>query len=56
MKYYENVDFTFKTKPVGAYIKPFLGDVMYTGYLGTIWKDEYELVFIKGNRINVTII
>ncbi len=56
MKYYENVDFTFKTKPVGAHIKPFLGDVMYTGYLGKIWKDEYELVFIKGNRINVTII
>ena len=51
MKYYENVDFTFKIK----FTKPFLGDVMYVEYLGKIWKDEYELVFIKGNRINITI-
>ena len=56
MKYYENIDFTFKTKPLEDHIKPFIGDIMYNIYLGTIWKDEYELVFIKGNRINVTII
>ena len=56
MKYYENIDFTFKTKPIEDHIKPFIGDIMYIEYLGKIWKDEYELVFIKGNRINVTII
>ena len=55
MKYYEDVDFTFKTKSPGEYKNPFLNDVMYANYRGTIWKDEYELVFIKGNRINVTI-
>lgn len=56
MKYYENIDFTFKTKPLEDHIKPFIGDIMYNIYLGTIWKDEYELVFIKGNRIKVTMI
>ena len=55
MKYYEDVDFTFKTKSPGEYKNPFINDVMYANYRGIIWKDEYELVFIKGNRINVTI-
>jgi len=55
MKYYDNVDFTFKTKSPGEYKNQFLNDVMYEKYRGIIWKDEYELVFIKGNRINVTI-
>lgn len=55
MKYYENVDFTFKTKSPGEYKNPFINDVMYANYRGIIWKDEYELVFIKGNRINITI-
>lgn len=55
MKYYEGVDFTFKTKSPMEYKNNFLNDVMYANYRGTIWKDEYELVFIKGNRINVTI-
>ena len=53
MRYYENVDFTFKSKSPDEYVKPFLGDVMYIEYLGKIWKDITELVFIKGNRINV---
>ena len=52
---YEDVDFTFKTKSPGEYKNPFINDVMYANYRGIIWKDEYELVFIKGNRINVTI-
>jgi hypothetical protein len=48
MKYYENVDFTFKT-PSQKY---FLNDVLYINYYKIIW-DEYELVFIKGNRLNI---
>jgi hypothetical protein len=50
MEYYKGVDFT-KTPNI-----PLLGDMMFLKYRGKIWKDEYELVFIKGNRINVTII
>lgn len=50
MKYYEGVDFTFKTKKPSDYGKPFFGDIMYGHFRGNLWKDE-ELVFIKGNRV-----
>jgi hypothetical protein len=50
MEYYKGVNFT-KTPNISL-----LGDVMYFEYRGKIWKDEYELVFIKGNRINITTI
>jgi len=46
MTYYKDVDFTFKSKQV---LKPFLGDICNTHYYNTIW-NEYEVVFIKGNR------
>ena len=49
MEYYKGVNFT-KTPNI-----PLLGDMMFLEYRGKIWKDEYELVFIKGNRINITI-
>ena len=48
MKYYENVDFTFKTPE--EYNIQFLDDIMYPEYKNVIWHD-YEIVFIKGNRI-----
>jgi len=54
MKYYDNVDFTFQTKSSSEYINPFLGDVMLHHSRGKIW-NEYELVFIKGNRVNIAI-
>jgi TRAP-type mannitol/chloroaromatic compound transport system substrate-binding protein len=46
MNYYKNVDFTFKTYSQN---KLFLTDVLNMYYYKHIW-DEYELVFIKGNR------
>jgi len=49
---YRGVDFTFSTKKPGDYGIEFLDDVMYERYRNTLWRDE-ELVFIKGNRINV---
>ena len=52
MKYYENVDFTFKTKSPNEYSNAFLNDVMYPQFRGKLW-DEFEILFIKGNRINI---
>ena len=50
MKYYKNVDFTFKTKKAGDYNIRFLGDIMfYDSYKQGLWSLN-ELVFIKGNR------
>ena len=48
--YYKNVDFTFSNKLPADYNMPFLDDIMYNRYHGTLWQEE-ELVFIKGNRI-----
>jgi hypothetical protein len=50
MTYYENVDFTFKTKKPQDYDIIFLNDVMFNNeYQNRVW-NLYELVFIKGNR------
>jgi len=50
MTYYKNVDFTFRNKKPNDYNIVFLNDVMYPQfYRQKIW-NEYELVFIKGNR------
>ena len=51
LTYYKNVDFTFKSKNPSEYTKPFLGDIMFPIYKNKLW-NEYELVFIKGNRFN----
>jgi hypothetical protein len=50
LKYYEGVDFTFKTKQPSDYGKQFMDDIMYPHFRGNLWKDD-ELVFIKGNRM-----
>jgi lipopolysaccharide biosynthesis protein len=48
-KYYDGVDFTFTEKPLSEY-KHFLNDIMFhRDWEAKIW-DEYELVFVKGNR------
>jgi hypothetical protein len=52
MKYYENVDFTFRHKKPKDYSIKFLDDVMYQKYRFEIW-NEYEIVFVKGNRIEI---
>lgn len=49
MKYYENVDFTFRDKTPNDYNINFLDDVMYPKYRNIIWNDS-EIAFIKGNR------
>jgi hypothetical protein len=49
---YRGVDFTFSSKKPEDYGIEFLDDVMYERYRNKLWRDE-ELVFIKGNRINV---
>lgn len=47
--YYHNIDFTFKDKQPSDYNILFMGDIMYPIYRDRIW-NEYDLVFIKGNR------
>ena len=51
---YKGVDFTFKNKtPEESYIT-FVNDIMFPQFRNVLWTD-YELVFIKGNRINIDI-
>jgi hypothetical protein len=52
LKIYDGVDFTFKNKKPHEYNINFLDDVMYEIYRNKIW-NEYQLVFIKGNRVNI---
>ncbi len=52
LQYYKDVDFTFKTKPPREYNIQFLDDIMYERFKDKLW-NIYELVFVKGNRINV---
>lgn len=50
---YKNIDFTFKTKQPHEYNMTFFDDATMP-YFKHLW-NEYQLVFIKGNRINLTI-
>jgi hypothetical protein len=52
LSYYKDVDFTFRSKKPSEYNMEFLDDIMYPNFKDTLW-NVYELVFIKGNRINV---
>lgn len=51
MSYYQDVDFTFTTKTPEQYNIRFLNDVMNIQHRNRIW-NEFELIFIKGNRVN----
>jgi hypothetical protein len=53
LQYYKDIDFTFSTKKPEEYNIIFLDDVMYPHYVNTLW-NTIELVFIKGNRINIS--
>jgi len=55
MKYYKDVDFTFNNKKPKDYNIKFLDDIMYPKFRNILW-NEYGLVFIKGNRINLSTI
>lgn len=48
--YYENIDFTFKTRSPEDYNIQFLDDVMWAHLRNVLW-NEYDLVFVKGNRV-----
>ena len=52
--YYKDLDFTFRSKNPkecnNEYL--FLDDIMYQCYRDSLWS-EYELVFIKGNRVYI---
>lgn len=50
MEYYKGVDFTFRSKQPEEYPNPFRGDIMWPDSYKKIW-NEYEVVFVKGNRI-----
>jgi len=49
---YKNIDFTFKDKRPEEYNLTFKYDVMRESYRNKLW-NEYQLVFVKGNRINI---
>jgi hypothetical protein len=50
LPHYANVYFTFSTRQPNEYPIAFLDDIMYPWYRGTVW-NEYQLVFVKGNRV-----
>ena len=50
--FYKDVDFRFKDKQPHEYNKQFLSGIMDPHYRNVIW-NEYQLVFIKGNRFGV---
>ncbi len=52
LDYYQGVDFTWTTKHHTQYRMPFLDDIMYPSFRGTLW-NEHQLVFIKGNRVPI---
>lgn len=52
LSYYKDVDFTFRSKKPSEYNMEFLDDVMFQNFKDTLW-NVYEIVFIKGNRVNV---
>jgi hypothetical protein len=55
LRMYKNVDFTFSSKKPEEYNINFLGDIMFPNFRNVLWND-YEVVFVKGNRIPLQII
>ena len=53
LKCYQGIDFTFKNKAKKDYGYKLHTDIMYEKYRNVLW-NEYEVVFIKSNRIKVT--
>jgi hypothetical protein len=51
LPYYQDVDFTFKTKMPHEYNITFLQDIMWPKYKDVLW-NIFEVVFVKGNRVN----
>jgi len=53
LEYYKDIDFTFSEKKPEEYNIDFLDDIMFPQYRNKMWND-YQLVFIKGNRCNIS--
>jgi hypothetical protein len=49
LPHYKDVDFTFKNKRPEEYNIAYLDDIMFKHVRNILW-NEYQLVFIKGNR------
>ena len=49
VKRYHGLDFTFRDKTVFDYDINIVGDLMWKNYENKLW-DNYDLVFVKGNR------
>jgi hypothetical protein len=52
LPHYKDVDFTFRNKKPIDYGIQFLGDLTFQCYRNVLW-NEYQLVFIKGNRVKL---
>ena len=52
LSYYKDVDFTFSCKQPSEYNKIFLDDIMFPQFKNILW-NKYDVVFVKGNRVNV---
>lgn len=52
LPYYKDVDFTFSCKQPSEYNKIFLDDIMFPQFKNILW-NKYDVVFVKGNRVNV---
>ena len=53
MLYYKDIDFRFRDKKPGDYNIKFIDDMYITPFIEDVWTNKEELVFIKGNRLNI---
>jgi len=54
LPYYQGVDFTFSNKKFKDYKLKNYDDLMFNKYHNVLW-NEYELLFVKGNRIQINL-
>jgi hypothetical protein len=52
LKCYQGFDFTFKNKKKEEFKNALYGDIMFSQYRNVFW-NEYDLIFIKGNRVKL---
>lgn len=52
LKCYQGIDFTFKNIKKEELANRLYGDIMFPQYRNVLW-NEYDLIFIKGNRVKL---
>lgn len=52
LKCYQGIDFTFKNIKKEELANKLYGDIMFPQYRNVLW-NEYDLIFIKGNRVKL---